>query len=423
MKIRWIVGSISAILLLGVIGVHYQLSKTTHLLIQRLSADYSIDLSPEDISLSYFPPALTAHNVHYQQNNWQIFAQKLMVDFNYIGWLSNQWIDQIELVDAKIKQGQQLFLDNLHAKILAPQTTPVQGQIKLIHAEYEQTHLQGQFILNLTPTEHQLALTEVSLELNNQTWNIPQRRFQVSAKRIQLMQRDEQTQLKAERATLNSVVLPEVKVLVAPNYSEIVTNFTNHGQFLVKRNRQENAQVDWLFQGKEVPTAQIFQILGYTPLVLTHLNLQGKISEQNRQFQQFELAFNSEGSGVIKGYNLLGLLGNVLPFFSTNVESELQDTHFESLKGDLIGNSQQWHLQQAEIQLHDVNFQGNGNFYLPTQQCEWQFIVRPVKAELAHYHLNLDLDGDCLSPSYRIRVDDALKKQLKSKLQRLLEKL
>ncbi|OBW91210.1 hypothetical protein [Gallibacterium salpingitidis] len=424
MKKWWVIGSIIIILSVVMI-VRYQLNKITHSITERIAADYAIQLQPTDLTLSYFPLALSAKNIHYQQHNWQIAANEITLKFSYLGWLTGkEWIKRIDIADARLVQNDHLYLDKIAAKIEYHNAEHHQPKISLLYAENHQvTDIQGQFILQTMPDKAQFSLQQLALQWQ---WREPiaqMQKVQIAADIIELSQQAEDLALQANHLQLNSVTLPSVKAIVGKTQSVMTLLFANNGELTINNHKINDKETEWNLQGQHIAATQISQLLGYQPLVLADFDVQGTATQYDGQLAQAALDFVSVGGGQIKGFNILALFGNALPFAISGLEQNLQDTNFEHIEGHLQGNHQQWQLQNGEIVLHDVRLIGQGQIHPATAQCEWQFAIQPQKAEFSQYHLNLDLDGNCLSPTYRIRLDDAIKDKLKSKLQQLLEKL
>ncbi|MDA3977940.1 hypothetical protein [Gallibacterium sp. AGMB14963] len=420
MNKRWVIGG-SVVILSGLAIAGYQLSQLSNTITQQLATEYAIELPPQNIKISYFPFSLHLKNIVYQQDTWHISARELNLKLSYLGWLSgNQWIKQIRLIDGQLTNQQQLYLDQVNA-IIDYQDSGKGQQVQILKAENQQiTDLQGQFQLHRTPS--QIDLQQLALQWQ---WRKPiaqMTAMKVAADKIS-WQQSPQSQINAENLQINQAMFPAIKALIHNEHTDLQIFTPNQGELALSKQNTNEQQTVWTISGRKIAAEQLSQLLGYQPLVVADFDLQGQVTQAGGELADAEVAFMSVGGGQIKGFNLLGLVGNSLPFAISGLEQSLQDTTFEHMEGHLVGNHKQWRLQQGEIVLHDLRLIGEGSIHPVTSQCEWQFAIQPTKERFEEYHLNLDLEGDCFSPTYRIRLDDAIKNKLKSKLQELLDKI
>ncbi|MFC0323823.1 hypothetical protein ACFFHT_09710 [Gallibacterium melopsittaci] len=421
MRKWWVIGSLSIIMVIGVMTViQHQVTKVTQTIMQQLSSNYSIHLQPQDLTFSYFPLSIQAKNISYQQLQWQISADQAIFDLSYLDGLSNnQWLKQIQILNAKVKQQDQIYLDKV--RLAVEIENRVKQKIKLISAESPQLQdLQGEWVLRQEPQRFIVQQLNLQGQLRKPIAQL--QKFDLTAEQIEMMQIADDITLQGKNVIFNQNRIPELTVQRDPQQITLLISLLE-GQLQITQRTNSEQQIEWALQGRKVPASFFSGVLGYNPIIAGYFDLHGNAMQTSTEWVDAELNFFSVGGGQIKGFNLLGLLGNALPFPITGLESDMQDTDFEHIEGQLQGNPQQWRLQNTEIVLHDVRLIGKGDIYPTTSQCEWQFVIQPTKLEYAKYHLNMDLDGNCFSPTYRIHLDDAIKNKLKSKLQELLDKI
>ncbi|MFC0308141.1 hypothetical protein ACFFHK_00250 [Gallibacterium trehalosifermentans] len=421
MKKWWVIGIILVILVAGGI-IRNQVIKITQNITQRLSSDYAIHLQPQDFVVSYFPLSVQIKNVNYQREQWQVSADKIIFKLNYLGWLSNnQWLKQIQIINGEIKQLDQTYLDKVRLTIETNGELTHTQNITLIHAETPQfTMLQGQFSLQQRE-DVPFLLQQLKLQGQLREAIAQRQNIDIAVDSIAIDHRQSTLNLKAERVIFNQFQMPEFVLRRGGDQTSYLFGLSD-GVLQITQQKIDEQKTAWTLQGERVPAIFFSTILGYSPVIEGRLDVQGRALQFQNTLSDAEFNFTSVSKGKFKGINVLGLLGNALPFPIAGFEQDMQDTEFEHIAGQLQGNSRQWHLQQAEIILHGARLLGRGKIYPSTAQCDWQFAIQPTKREYTQYHLNLDLDGNCFSPTYRIRLDDTIKNKLKLKLNELLNK-
>ncbi|KGQ29702.1 hypothetical protein P375_12025 [Gallibacterium genomosp. 2] len=422
MKRKWLLIVIT-VMLLSIGLVYYQIPKMAHYITQRLASDYNIKLKPESLSFSYFPLTIHAEEVHYHKNGWMFSAEELKLILNYWGWISGKnWIKQLEVENGSIYKDDEAYLTHISAVVKQiSQTSVLSAKVEFSKAEnrYFQ-HLKGQFYFQLG--EHKYLVKQLNVD-----WQWLHKIGEMKSTKLQV---DEALvdgnvgEAKATEIILNKLKLPRIQMnFKAKNQFDWQFVFAPNAQILLTQKNNDQLRNKWHFVGENVPLEPITTLLGYQPLIESSFDFNGEIATVAEQKQQVHFHFESVNGGKIKGFNVVNLLESSLPFSLTNPDRSLQDSKFNKLSGSLIGDSSLLQLQHIELDLPAVNLSGQGNVHPQSSQCEWQFAIQPHQQKYQQYQLGVELNGDCASPRYRIRLDDVLKEKVKSKLQQLLEKL
>lgn len=421
MKRKWLL-IVIAVVALGIGLVQYQIPKMAHYITQRLASDYDIKLKPESLSFSYFPLTVHAEEVHYHKNGWTLAAEELDLMLNYWGWMSGKnWIKQVEVENGSIYKDNEAYLTHISAVVKQiSQTSVLSAKVEFSDAEnrYFQ-QLKGQFYLQLA--DHHYLIKQFSAD-----WQWLQKIGEIKATKLQF---DEAVidadagEAQATEVMLNQLKLARIQMkLKAQDQAEWQLVFAPNAQILLTQKKDNQQQNEWHFVGENVPFEPITTLFGYQPLIEASFNFNGEIATPAEQ-QQVQFHFESVNGGKIKGFNVVTLLESSLPFSLANPDRSLQDSKFNKLSGSLVGDSSLIQLHHIELDLPAVNLSGQGNVHPQSSQCEWQFAIQPHQQKYQQYQLGVELNGDCASPRYRIRLDDVLKEKVKSKLQQLLEKL
>ncbi|OBX01471.1 hypothetical protein [Gallibacterium genomosp. 1] len=422
MKRKWLLIVIT-VMLLSIGLVYYQIPKMAHYITQRLASDYNIKLKPESLSFSYFPLTIHAEEVHYHKNGWMFSAEELKLILNYWGWISGKnWIKQLEVENGSIYKDDEAYLTHISAVVKQiSQTSVLSAKVEFSKAEnrYFQ-HLKGQFYFQLG--EHKYLVKQLNVD-----WQWLHKIGEMKSTKLQV---DEALvdgnvgEAKATEIILNKLKLPRIQMnFKAKNQFDWQFVFAPNAQILLTQKNDDQLRNKWHFVGENVPLEPITTLLGYQPLIESSFDFNGEIATVAEQKQQVHFHFESVNGGKIKGFNVVNLLESSLPFSLTNPDRSLQDSKFNKLSGSLVGDSSLIQLHHIELDLPAVNLSGQGNVYPQSSQCEWKFDLQPHQQKYQQYQIGIDLNGDCSSPRYRIRLDDILKEKVKSKLQKLLEKL